>query len=80
MDQYTGYKELEFDSTNSDFMEWTCKKINEWKNSGKPVSYIRHDYALENKVMMKIANDLQWKLGVIATLARACHRRISLPN
>ena len=36
------------------------------KNNGKPVTYIRHDNAPENKVLMKTANDSQWKLGVTA--------------
>ena len=45
-------------------MEPTCKKFNEWKNNGKPVSYIRHNNAPENKLLIKITKDLQWKLSV----------------
>ena len=60
-----GYKELEFYCTKSDFVEPMCKKFSEWKNNGKPVTYIRHDNALENKVLIKIANDLQWKLHIM---------------
>ena len=40
------------------------QKIHEWKNNGKLVTYIRHNNAPENKVLVKIANDSQWKLGV----------------
>ena len=54
VDQYTGYKELEFYSTKSDFMELTCKKISKWKNNGKLVLYIRHDNAPENNILMKL--------------------------
>ena len=35
-----------------------------WKNNGKLVTYIRHNNALENKVLIKIANDSQWKLDI----------------
>ena len=66
MDQYTGYKESEFYCNKSDFVKPTCKKFSNWKNNGKLVTYIRHDSAPENKVLMKIANDLQWKLGITA--------------
>ena len=30
----------------------------------EPLLYVRHDNALENKALIKVANDLQWKLGV----------------
>ena len=33
------------------------------------VSYIWYDNALDNKVLIKIANDFQWRLGVIAEYA-----------
>ena len=66
MDQYTGYNESEFNSTKSDFMELMCKKFSKWKNNGKLVSYISHDNAPENKVLFKIANHSQWRLGIIA--------------
>ena len=46
-------------------MEPICKKFGEWKNNGKLVSYIQHDNALENKVLIKITNDLQWRLSII---------------
>ena len=46
-------------------MEPMCKKCSKWKNNGKLVSHIRHDDALENKVLIKIANDLQWRLSII---------------
>ena len=36
VDQYTGYKELEFYCTKSDFVEPMCKKFSECKNNGKP--------------------------------------------
>ena len=49
VDQYTGYNELEFYGTKSEFMEQTCKKFNEWKNNGKPVMYIIHDNVLEKR-------------------------------
>ena len=60
-----GYKELEFYGTKSDIVEPMCKKFSEWKNNGKLVTYIRHN-ALENKVLIKIANDLQLKIGITA--------------
>ena len=56
VDQYTGYKELEFYSTKSDFVETTYKKISEWKNNRKLVTYIKHDNAPKNKILIKIAN------------------------
>ena len=59
VNQYTVYKELEFNSTKGVFMELTYKKFSKWKNNGKLVSYIRHDNAPENKIFIKIANDLQ---------------------
>ena len=34
------------------------------ESNGKPVAYIRHDNASENKVLIKITNGLQWKLGI----------------
>ena len=64
VDQYTGYKESELYGTKSDFVEPTCKKFSKWNNSGKQVTYIRYDNAPENKVLIKIADDLQRKLGV----------------
>ena len=64
VDQYTGHKELEFYCTKSDFVEPKCKNFSKWKNNEKPVTYIRHDNAPENKVLIKITNDLQWKLGI----------------
>ena len=59
-------------STKSDIVEPTCKKFSTWKNCGKPVLYIRHDNALENKVLIKSANDSQWKLGITAEYTRKC--------
>ena len=69
MDQYTGYKELELFSTKNDFMELTSKKFSKWKNNGNPIIYIRHDNAPKNNVLIKIANDLQWKLGILVQYA-----------
>ena len=43
-----------------------CKTFSEWKHSGKLVLYIQHDNAPENKVSIKLANDLQWRLSMIA--------------
>ena len=57
MDQDTGYKELKFYCIKIDFAEPTCKKC-------RLVMYIRHDYALVINVLIKIANDLQWKLDI----------------
>ena len=54
MDPYTGYKELEFYNTKSDFVEAMCKKYSTGKNNGKPISYIWHNNAPENKVLIKI--------------------------
>ena len=65
VDQYTGYKELEFYSTKSDFVEPICQKFSKWKNNGKLISYIRHNNALKNKILTTIANDSQWRLGII---------------
>ena len=65
VDQYTAYKESQFYSTKSDFVEPMCKKFSKWKNNRKPISYNRLNNAPENKVLMKITNDLQWKLGII---------------
>ena len=48
----------------SDFVEQMCKKFSEWKNNGKLVMFIRHNDAPKNKVFIKIANELQQKLGV----------------
>ena len=64
VDQYNGYEELEFYSTKCDFVEPMCKKFSKWKSNGKLVAYIRHNNAPENKVWTKIANDLQWRLGI----------------
>ena len=70
MNQYTGYKKLEFYCNKSDFVEPMCKKLREWKNNEKLVMYIRHNKALENKFLMKIGNDSQWKLGITAEYTR----------
>ena len=59
-----GYKELEFYCTKSDFVEPMCNKFSKWKNNGKLMTYVRHNNAWENKVLRKIANDSQWKLGI----------------
>ena len=61
----TNYKESEPYSTKSDFVELMCKKFSKWKNDEKTISYIRHNNSLENKVLIKIAKDSQWKLGII---------------
>ena len=58
-DQYTGYNESKFYCTKGDFVEPMCKKFSKWKNNGKLVMYIKHYNALENKVLIKIPNDLQ---------------------
>ena len=36
------------------------------KNNGKLVSYFWHDNAPEDKALIKITNDSQWRLGIIA--------------
>ena len=64
MDQDTGYKESQFHCINSDFVEPTCKRFSKWKNNGKPVTYIKHNNASENEVLIKIANYSQWKLKI----------------
>ena len=64
VDQYTGYKELEFYITKSDLVEPTCKKFSEWKNNVKQVMCIRHDNALKSEVLIKIANHSKWKIGI----------------
>ena len=45
VESYTGYKDLEFYCTKSDFVEQLCKKFGEYKNNRKLVTYIRHDNA-----------------------------------
>ena len=45
-------------------MEPMCKKFSEWKNNGKQVMYIRYDNAPENKVLIKITNNSQWKIDI----------------
>ena len=37
VDQYAGYKDLEFYSTKKDFMESMCKKLSNWKNNGNGI-------------------------------------------
>ena len=66
VDQYIWYKESEFNSTQSDFVEPACKKFSKWKNNGKPVTYIRHNNAPENKVFIQIVNESKWKQGETA--------------
>ena len=63
---YMGYNESEFYSTKSDFMELMCKKFSECENNGKPVSFIQHNNAPENKVLIKISTELQWRPSIIA--------------
>ena len=70
MDQCTEYKKSEFYCTKSGFVEPTCKKFSKWKNKEKLVKYIKHNNAPENKVLIKIANDSQWKLGVTVKYTR----------
>ena len=64
VDQHTGYKDLEFYSTKSDFVVLMCNKISNWKNNGKLVWYMMHDNAMGHKILIKIANNLKWKLGI----------------
>ena len=81
VDQYTGYKESELYSTKSDFLELTCKKFSEWKNNGKLVSYTRHDNAQKNKILIKIANDSQWRLGITSEYTgKGAPQRNQLPK
>ena len=65
VDQYTGYMESKFYSAKSDFVKPMCKKFSRWQNNGKLVSHIRHNNALENKVLIKIPNDSQLRLSLI---------------
>ena len=69
VDQHTGYNKPEFYSAKSNLVELTCKKFSKWRNNGKPVSYIRHNNALENKGLIKISNASQWKLDIITEYA-----------
>ena len=55
--KYTGYKELEFYSTKSDFVEPMCKKFCKSNNNEKLVMYIKHKFTLENYVLIKVIND-----------------------
>ena len=64
MDQYTGNMEMEFYIAKCDFMQSTCKKFSNWKSNGKPAIYTRHNNALEDIDLIKIANDSQWKLCI----------------
>ena len=54
VDQYMGYKELQFHGAKIDFVEPMYKKFSKWKSNGKPVTFIRQDNTLKNKVLMKI--------------------------
>ena len=54
VDKYIGYKESEFYSTKSDFVKSMCKKFCEWKNNGKPVTYITREQSFD-----KNTNDSQ---------------------
>ena len=64
MDHVTKYNDTKFYYTKSYFVEPKIKKFGKWKIYGKPVMYIRLNNALENKVLIKIANDSQCKLGI----------------
>ena len=60
-----GNKELTFYCTKSDVAKPMCKTFSEWESYEKLVAYIRHDKVPENKVLLKLANDSQLKLGII---------------
>ena len=64
------FMELEFYCTNSDFVKPTYKKFSKWKNNGKPVMYNKHDNAPVHYVLIKVANDSQWMLGITAEYTR----------
>ena len=64
MDQYTEYKESDFSSTKSDFMELMCKNL----ASGliMDIGYDTAGTIMHQRIkFLKFMNDLQWKLSVI---------------
>ena len=64
VDERTQMKWSQFFRTKNGMIEPTCVMFYKWKQSGKPVKYLRMDNSGENKKLEERMNGASWKLNI----------------
>jgi hypothetical protein len=64
VDERTRLKFSDFYANNNEMVEPTCEQFVRWKQTQKPVTYLRLDNAGENKLLQSQCDSKDWKLGI----------------
>ncbi|GFH50456.1 hypothetical protein CTEN210_06932 [Chaetoceros tenuissimus] len=71
VDEATRMSFNSFHPKKNAYLEPTCVYLDNWKQNGQPVKYVRMDNAPENKKFIEMANGKEWKLNLTAEMTGA---------